>query len=474
MMNEFNQKDDIYKDSPYKFIELNDGFRITRVNRDSVEIRLVNNGKALLFECSGKTQLFGLFQYYSLVRQITTFFIDDWINSGKTDNSTWIRRWLYINTAKSINKRVHVQWERMLTLADPTALRVQRAIFAASLSCAPLAIEDELYTDPWFIEDIVNYRAAAISTVFLTRLIHYHTDKRVFQIDNGINAADCMHPFNDIGTPPYDNGLEYLHHWQGLYSYNGRAYRSLNRTLMNLPGGIPMHLLWRLGFIELPRPITNRLELSLVLVYLRYEIRNPNWQLILYAQADQIKVALDHLSAHCRKNLSHRRWEDIQFLAMYLHDFPNNHVGNIVGLTQQSIDWHRNIEVIHVQNEIDGLGNTDAALPPIPLPSTAGITFLTNVEAINAEGKHMRNCIASFARSAVKGDCYLFHIDKDGEEACAQVNSYGQLIQVYGPHNIRNNASRWGATELYNWGKELANYLKRLNNTKPSEIDANS
>ena len=359
-------------------------------------------------------------------------------------------------------------------MADPIAVKIQKAIFAASRSCSRLAIVDELYAHPWMVEDIIKYRAAAVSTVLLSRLIQNYTDKIVIQIDNGINAAECMHPFVDINDYPNYDKFEYLRDWQNLYSYNGQAYRSLSRTLMNLPGGIPMHFLWRLGFIELPRPITNRLELSLILGYLHFEIRNPNWLVILYAQANQIKVALDELSAHSRKNLSHRRWKDIQFLAMYLHDFPNNHVGNIVGLTQQSIDWHRNIEVIHVQNEIVVLGNTDAALPPIPLPSTAGITLLTNVEAINAEGKRMKNCIASFASRAVKGDCYLFHIAKDGEEACAQVNKYGQLVQVHGPHNIGNNASGWGATELYNWGKELANYLKSLNNTKPSEIDANT
>ena len=39
-MNRFNQKDDIYKDSPYEFIEIRDGFRVTGTDRHPVEVKV--------------------------------------------------------------------------------------------------------------------------------------------------------------------------------------------------------------------------------------------------------------------------------------------------------------------------------------------------------------------------------------------------------------------------------------------------
>jgi hypothetical protein len=49
--------------------------------------------------------------------------------------------------------------------------------------------------------------------------------------------------------------------WQRWYSYSDQSYRTLRRTLMNLPGGIPPELLFQLSNVELERPITDRVEL---------------------------------------------------------------------------------------------------------------------------------------------------------------------------------------------------------------------
>ena len=375
----------------------------------------------------------------------------------------------------------------MVTLADPKALKVQKAIFAVSRTCSLLALEDELYAERWLAEDIVNYRAAAISALYFPGLIHDQAHKSILQIDNGIIGAEKINQINKYGAryidpdedvlDGYDSGdlnwiprsistktgVKYLRDWQALYSYNGEPYRSLNRTLMNLPGGIPMHLLWRLGFIKLPRPITNRLELSLVIGYLRYEVRNPNWDVILHARNDHIKTALGHLSDHVRIDLNHRKWSCIQYLAMYLHDYPDRHTGNVVGLVDRSIVWHREFADRHTQQEIQKFDGVNAAIPPIELPKIPGITFLTNVSAICQEGARMHHCISSYSRQAVEGRCYLFHIEKDGEEASVMVTYNGEVSQSYGPMDCQNKASIWGARILRSWGKSL-------NNSQPANI----
>jgi hypothetical protein len=336
-----------------------------------------------------------------------------------------------------------------------------------------------LYSDHWLVNDIIRYRAAAISTCWFNTLIHNNVFKKVIQIDNGIIGAELTGQINEYGARYIDpdedvldgenywdgimtpssisneTGVKYLRDWQALYSYDGKPYRSLDRTLMNLPGGIPMHLLWRLGFIKLPRPITNRLELSLVLGYLRYEVHNPNWHVIHHARSDQIKTALRNLSDYARIDLNYRKWWCIQHLAMYLHEYPYRHAGNVVGLIDKSIDWHRGFTNQRSQQEIQKYDNSDTATPPMALPEIPGITFLANVSAICQEGARMQHCISKYLRQAVEGRCYLFHIEKDGEEASAMVTYNGDVPQSYGPRDCLNKASVWGARVLRKWSEPL-------------------
>ena len=65
----------------------------------------------------------------------------------------------------------------------------------------------------------------------------------------------------------------------------------------------------------------------------------------------------------------------------------------------------------------------------------------------------MNNCVASYARSAVRGLCYLFHVDHAATEATIEVDRAGRVVQAAGPGNRMNAASRWGRRVLSRWGK---------------------
>ena len=361
-MSEILQTEYKYKESPYKFIKLNDGFHITGSERCPVDVRLVNNGKALLVESNGEFHQLGLFQYYRLVELIAKLLLANWTPRGEKYYPDWLRFWGRNNTSRSIYKRVHAQWQRLLTMADPLAIQVQRAIFAATRNTAILAIEDEMYQNYWLINDIQNYRAAALATVKIESILWYRNRtlreaqvyrfKYEFYSQKSLDRSWCA-----LSTRPplmidRTYQLGFLQEWRNLFSFNGRAYHSLNRTLMNLPGGIPIYFLPSLADIELPRPITNRLELSLVLATLNNRIIE-NLPIILYAQADQEKYTMELLAAHLNRELSHRRWHDIRLLAMYLSDYPEKHTGNIVGLIKKSIDWHREQAAMDVLQVID-------------------------------------------------------------------------------------------------------------------------
>ena len=93
--------------------------------------------------------------------------------------------------------------------------------------------------------------------------------------------------------------------------------------------------------------------------------------------------------------------------------------------------------------------------PNIDLPNNKAIEFMDTVGRIRQEGKDMYNCVASYANSAYKGNCYLFHVEYKGEKATAEISPNGTLMQIYGPRNTKNKACEYGSRELKKWGANL-------------------
>ena len=259
-----------------------------------------------------------------------------------------------------------------------------------------------------------------------------------------------------------DECIEKLINWRDLLSHSGKSYRSLDRTLMNLPGGIPAGYLSELCAIELPRPITDRVELLCLLGYrsvygrnTRYDTPN-NTGVVIHAPREQILEAMSRVAAHTHNDLSPRRSKSYRFFSRFIADYPDFHSGNIIGLTEKAIDWHRHQQQNEITEISEQLGeDTKTALPPIPLPDIPGITFLAKVGDVCSEGQDMRHCIASYARHAVDGYCYLFHIDLGGEVASLQVDSMGRVVQAHGPANKQNKAVIWGKQMLSRWGRQF-------------------
>jgi len=175
-----------------------------------------------------------------------------------------------------------------------------------------------------------------------------------------------------------------------------------------------------------------------------------------HTRAPQIKEAMRRVAAHTRNDLSPRRTQDLKFLVNFLVDYPEVHRGNIVGLADKSIRWHREAADRRTAIQLAELApQTLTARPPLPLPQTPGVTFLDTVGAICEEGTEMRHCIASYARGAAEGHYHLFHVTYEGEHATVQVDAYsGRVLQAHGPRNQRNNAVAWGTKVLNQWGHQ--------------------
>jgi hypothetical protein len=256
------------------------------------------------------------------------------------------------------------------------------------------------------------------------------------------------------------NFFDLLLEWRSIYSDTGNPYRSLDRTLMNLPGRVPLDLLAILNHVHLRRPLTDRVELITLLERYSLAMARESGVTILdvwhNARRDQIIRAMHRVGDHLRTALSPNTRQDIStFISFVMDGELESYAGGLVGLAERSIDFHRN----HLSEQREQVlkklgGQTKAAMPPVPLPQLPGIKFLSTVEEIVAEGHEMSHCIADYAKGAVQGRSYLFHVERNGKHASVQVVR-GRVAQSYGPMNKINDASIWGRRVLSPWAKSL-------------------
>jgi hypothetical protein len=177
-------------------------------------------------------------------------------------------------------------------------------------------------------------------------------------------------------------------------------------------------------------------------------------QVFLSSAPDRIARAVRLISEHTRNELSPRRARDVIFAANFMLDCREEHRGNIVGLAEKAIAWHRDAMRSQGERIVAELGGArETAKPPVPLPAklAEAVTFLETVEDVCEEGARMNNCVASYVREAVNGSCYLFHVSRGGEEATIEVGWDGHVRQAAGPGNRTNAAARWGRRELERW-----------------------
>jgi hypothetical protein len=164
----------------------------------------------------------------------------------------------------------------------------------------------------------------------------------------------------------------------------------------------------------------------------------------LPSSASEIAACMAVLGRHLGQALDSASVDDLSTFVQHTVDDPELAPSRLPGLIRRSIAWHRAFEECQVRPEADLDMDEHAARPPVPLPDVDGVSFLATVGEIVAEGAQMRHCIATCARSAVAGDCDLFHVEHRSEHATVEVSRTGRVRQATGPKNRRNRAATWG------------------------------
>lgn len=257
--------------------------------------------------------------------------------------------------------------------------------------------------------------------------------------------------------------------WRDYFS-NSSKNKSIQKTIDNFPRNIPLVMIENFRKIDnLREPIYDRLKILITLLCLRQRKYKIHYSCILRSSSKQIRKAFSLYKKHTRNNsLSLRKTLDIIDFCNFIFDYDHNHNGEIVGLLNKSIEWHKENNATRFLENNKLSFETKTQEPCINLPQDKCITFLDTVKAVFDEGQKMSHCISSYAKNAVNGEYFLFHVEYEKEMASVSVNYMGQISQSYGPYNKKNKASAYGEKILSKWGKNL--YKKITENTNGQTI----
>lgn len=429
--------------SKYTIIETENGFRVEHPERNTVVVKLATN-KTHFVVSSLLTKEVDLFRFRYLLSLITSYLWYGRLRDRSISGFPNYYKWRNGKTSRALNRRIHVQWERLLGRVPDTVLQVKKAVFSAYPMWDAVATNyDWFYEDPYWVRDVIQHRAAALTAHLLNPY--------------AFNVNIDLTEFEPKAIPHLKRDLS---DWMGYYAKDGDVYTSLSRTLMNVPGNIPPSLLRNLKNIRLERPIIDRVELLSLLFVAGLPDEN-HVSVYMHATREQLLRAFKKVADHLRqdKPVSVRKVENVASYVRFITDYPEVHRGNVVGLAEKSIRWHRHMQEHRTARMIDELGgDRPTMLPPAVLPDDARLRFLSSVADVVEEGQRMGHCVSSYARHAVHGHCYLFHVEYGGEEATIEVDPQGSVRQAYGPNNSSNKASEWGKRVLNKWG---SNFLQQ-------------
>jgi hypothetical protein len=333
---------------------------------------------------------------------------------------------------------------RLLENVPAEVLAVHEAIGRAGGS-AVLARREAFFERRLLVRDVLNHRAAAVAVGHYTRLVP--------ELPLGCPRDTASWRERRLEPWEWCTAFDALEEWPALFAPERRSYRSLNRTLMNLPHDFPGSCLLGLREVELPRPITNPIELRMACLVGIVGHRDLT-AIVLFATESEIRRAFQRVAAHVRRRLVIDRREDAEYVLRFLADYPEPHTGRLGGLVEKSIAWHRDVGRRGVEYGLEPAGlpepQTPTTAPPIPPPDVAEIRFLETAGDIAEEGSRMRHCVAFRAPAAVSGSSFIFHVERGEEAATVEVDRHGR-IEAQGPSNSTNRAARWGAQMIREW-----------------------
>ncbi|MCX7736127.1 MAG: PcfJ domain-containing protein [Candidatus Kapabacteria bacterium] len=480
-------------------------FFLSYLNNDRIEICSGLFSSASIINCNFylKVQIEGhpdrFFNFYDYESVLNYIFFS--LNKKKNQKNLLKNKTEAKENLKIDN--LHSNWLSLINNVDKEVLAVHKMNFHSTgfkkyedlpdFPDVKLIFLPKFYDYKFLVEDAKKYRAANIAFNNIDYLLYYKNDlatdltsahnffnsillkeierknlgnstNKIKKIEKNQLQDNLFSNFDFQNIYEINKVFEEAQNWMNLFSYNGKTYRALNKTLMNLPPQIPEGIVCMLQRLHIHKPLTERLEFLLYflsdLPYHQRIYRNSN--------SEQIKAAYKIYCNHKDQKVTYSTTKLYDFL-LFLDDYREDYHGNIIDLTKRAIKWHeeyynRDLEHFSDYSYIDYL-DRETAKPPIPLPKNENLKFLATAEEIFEEGNVMRHCVATYIEQAVSGQCYLFHIDYNGEKATAEIDRFGFIKQIKGVENKHNSACDYGMLALKEWSKKLSSLNKHSRDT---------
>jgi hypothetical protein len=257
--------------------------------------------------------------------------------------------------------------------------------------------------------------------------------------------------------------------WRGLFAPDGVAYRSLDRTLMNLPDGIYPALVCTLRHVRLERPITDPLELHLLLECVALAKQRgqqlPWLHALQHARAAAIRAGLERIAAAThRAALDPQKPSDLRFVATYLLDAQGGAADRFEHVVGHAVRRHAERQRRRPVNDLWPMpwrvraaarGRRSRRHPdggPAPATARRGRPAISRHRRRgDRRGATHAPLRRDLRRARDPRDCFLFHAEHAGAAASLEVGAEGVVRQATGPGNRHNAACDWGRRELARW-----------------------
>jgi hypothetical protein len=355
------------------------------------------------------------------------------------------KAWNITRATKMVAKALTDEWRKLLSIEGFQKYILFDKKLAATCGTKDTFQGHEYYSNPkhdvwtnqYLYNDVMSYRPA----MQLLKWGHYENEKWL------TNTASY-----------YRN--ESFTDWKQIFALDGKTYPALNKTLFNVRYSFPLYLLRQLSRIKLSHPIEKRSELQAYVFVAglgEYNAaREDVKKIILGAKDKEIKQVAKYLrEQHLQTKLT--KTDGYSNLFSYLRDYTGEtYNGSLLGLAKRSVAWHELERQNSLKKRLTVGGETPTAKPSFDYSKIAGCKHLDTVQAVADEGRVMGHCVASYAQSAVKGRCFLFHVEhpKTKEVATVEISPHCEIRQCQGPRNRKNTASEYAKRKFTKLFKE--------------------
>lgn len=344
-------------------------------------------------------------------------------------NKQWINKMVNLYRKKFADR-----WNIIKSGLDTRGVLVLKAIHA-TLGSNASTIYNSGFLDPilnlqkynYFVNDLIKYPAAS----YALREIWFLTGNRNELID-----------------------------WMSIFyrlAHKDTSKSVVNRIVMNLPRGLSRLNLNDFLKIQMKdSQVVQKTKIKLIAVIKNIMAEEHSDKMISFvknADLKEIKATVQWLKRR-GLNAGLRKEQKVRDMITYLSDYPEEYHGTFFGLAKRSYRWHqdpRNFarQYGHESVEPDKLLSpslwdiNEKALKKKHKNKKVSITFLEKAGNLYEESTKMNHCVRTYVNKAMKGECYLFHVEVGNELATVEINKSGQIIQARGHSNSSNAATKW-------------------------------